>query len=68
MRAAPNGALNLSTLDGWWDEVWAAREATLAGMHSRRASDSTSPIGWAIGKGETYDDSGYQDQAEAEAL
>src|SRR5262249_39790132 len=22
MKAAANGALNLSTLDGWWDEAW----------------------------------------------
>ena len=22
MKAGINGALNLSTLDGWWDEVW----------------------------------------------
>ncbi len=22
MKAAANGVLNLSTLDGWWDEVW----------------------------------------------
>jgi starch phosphorylase len=55
MKAAANGALNLSTLDGWWDEVW---------------KDPTHPstIGWAIGKGETYGDVRYQDQVEAEAL
>ena len=22
MKAAANGVLNLSMLDGWWDEVW----------------------------------------------
>ena len=56
MKAAANGALNLSTLDGWWDEVWRA---------PRPASES---IGWAIGNGEPYSDPDYQDQMEAEAL
>ncbi|MCL5743406.1 MAG: alpha-glucan family phosphorylase, partial [Acidobacteria bacterium] len=54
MKAAANGALNLSTLDGWWDEAW--RES------------GTSLIGWAIGHGEEYEDRSYQDQVEAEAL
>jgi starch phosphorylase len=55
MKAAANGALNLSTLDGWWDEVW---------------NDPFRPagIGWSIGKGETYDNPEYQDQVEADAL
>ena len=66
MKAAANGALNLSTLDGWWDEVW--REQALGGTRFRRASDAPSSIGWAIGKGETYDNPDYQDQVEAEAL
>jgi starch phosphorylase len=55
MKAAANGALNLSTLDGWFDEVWAAP----ANPHT---------IGWAIGKGEAYSDPAYQDQVESEAL
>ncbi|HWR49560.1 MAG TPA: alpha-glucan family phosphorylase [Bryobacteraceae bacterium] len=55
MKAAANGALNLSTLDGWWDEVW-------------RQPGRPEGIGWAIGKGEDYDDAAYQDQVEAEAL
>ncbi len=55
MKAAANGALNLSTLDGWWDEAW-------------RQPGRPDGIGWAIGKGEDYDDAGYQDQVEAEAL
>ena len=55
MKAAANGVLNLSTLDGWWDEVW-------------RSPDYPVGIGWAIGKGETYEDLKYQDQVEAEAL
>ena len=56
MKAAANGALNLSTLDGWWDEAWRA---------PRPASES---IGWAIGNGEPYSDPGQQDQMESEAL
>jgi len=55
MKAAANGALNLSSLDGWWDEVW-----------HNPANPRT--IGWAIGRGETYADPGYADQVEAEAL
>ena len=56
MKAAANGALNLSTLDGWWDEAW-----------SMGASADIRP-GWAIGQGESYDNRDYQDQIEAEAL
>jgi starch phosphorylase len=39
MKAAANGALNVSVLDGWWAEAW----ATTAG-----------DVGWAIGRGEEY--------------
>ena len=56
MKAAANGALNLSTLDGWWAEAW------------EEAGQRSIPIGWAIGRGETYDNADYQDQVEAEAL
>ena len=56
MKAAANGVLNLSTLDGWWDEAW------------RSIRPEEEPIGWAIGHGENYDDHAYQDQVEAEAL
>ena len=55
MKAAANGVLNLSTLDGWWDEVW-------------NDPANSNKIGWAIGKGESYTDPAYQDQVEAEAL
>ena len=55
MKAAANGALNLSTLDGWWDEVW-------------RDPNRPTGIGWAIGSGEDYEDHNYQDQVEAESL
>jgi len=50
MKAAANGVLNLSILDGWWDEAYQPE------------------VGWAIGRGESYDDRDYQDQVEAEAL
>ncbi len=56
MKAAANGVLNLSTLDGWWDEAWAD------------AGEEGPFIGWAIGRGETYESDQQQDAAEAEAL
>ncbi len=68
MKAAANGALNLSTLDGWWDEVWQDSVESDGFGWSRRASDRALGLGWAIGKGETYSDPNYQDQVEAEAF
>lgn len=68
MKAAANGVLNLSTLDGWWDEVWRAREGEHATLEWWRPSDRATAIGWAIGKGETYEGSASQDPVEAEAL
>ncbi len=50
MKAAMNGVINVSVLDGWYDE----------------AHDSS--VGWAIGKGESYDDSKVQDAIESRAL
>ncbi|MBN2739153.1 MAG: alpha-glucan family phosphorylase [Spirochaetales bacterium] len=50
MKAAMNGVMNLSILDGWWDEAY--------------SSDS----GWAIGRGEEYDDHRLQDEIESKAL
>lgn len=50
MKATANGVLNLSTLDGWWDEAYQPE------------------AGWAIGRGESYDDAKYQWDVEAEAL
>jgi glycogen phosphorylase len=50
MKAAINGVLNLSVLDGWWCE----------GYHPSR--------GWRIGSGEEYNDAGYQDAVESQAL
>ncbi len=56
MKALANGAINVSTLDGWWDEAYVPSEE---GNHS---------VGWAIGRGELYADREYQDQVEADAL
>jgi starch phosphorylase len=56
MKALANGVINVSTLDGWWDEAWSMGQA------------SEGDIGWAIGGGEHYDDPYQQDQSEAEAL
>ena len=50
MKAAFNGVLNLSVLDGWWDEAY------------------DPDLGWAIGKGEEYQDLDYQDEVEANAI
>jgi starch phosphorylase len=50
MKVVANGGLNLSILDGWWDEAY------------------THDVGWAIGHGEEYTDTAYQDQLEANAL
>jgi starch phosphorylase len=52
MKAAANGALNVSVLDGWWAEAW---------------RDHGSSVGWAIGRGEEYPDASG-DRVEAEAL
>lgn len=56
MKAQANGVINVSTLDGWWDEAW-----SLGTAYKR-------DVGWAIGKGEAYEDSAYQNQVEADAL
>lgn len=56
MKAAANGVLNASTLDGWWDEAWHGSEKT--GRF----------IGWAIGRGEDFGSEDEQDQIESEAL
>jgi starch phosphorylase len=52
MKALFNGVIQFSTLDGWWDEAW----------------KSDNSLGWAIGKGEDYDDYDYQDQVELQTL
>jgi starch phosphorylase len=56
MKALANGVLNLSTLDGWWDQVnW-------------MLGPDAHGVGWTIGRGELYENLDYQDQVEAEAL
>jgi starch phosphorylase len=50
MKAAMNGVLNMSTLDGWWCEGYRPEG------------------GWAVGAGEIYDDPGYQDMVESQAI
>lgn len=50
MKVVPNGALNISVLDGWWDEGY------------------NGDNGWAIGKGEEYEDLNYQDEVESFSL
>ena len=50
MKAAVNGVLNVSVLDGWWAEGYQPE------------------AGWAIGRGEEYQDLEYQDEVEANAL
>ncbi|MGA2449554.1 MAG: alpha-glucan family phosphorylase [Polyangiaceae bacterium] len=52
MKAAANGALNLSVLDGWFAEAW---------------RDHGADIGWAIGRGEEYSEASG-DAREAELL
>lgn len=50
MKAAANGAINMSTLDGWWDEAFQPH------------------AGWAIGRGEVYEDLNYQNDIESKAI
>lgn len=52
MKAAVNGVLNCSILDGWWVEGYALDPNA----------------GWAIGHGETYPDPNYQDYIESQSL
>jgi starch phosphorylase len=52
MKAAANGAINLSVLDGWFAEAW---------------RDHGWEVGWAIGRGEEYADASG-DAREAELL
>jgi starch phosphorylase len=50
MKAAVNGVLNCSILDGWWVEGYSP------------------DTGWAIGRGEEYNDPATQDMVESQAL
>ncbi|MGD1091103.1 MAG: alpha-glucan family phosphorylase [Bryobacteraceae bacterium] len=57
MKAAANGVMNVSTLDGWWAEAWGPD------IHGGPLSP-----GWAIGRGEIFENRDYQDQVEADAF
>lgn len=57
MKAAMNGCLNLSILDGWWDEA-VAELAPLA----------DAGFGWVIGDDRVLDDRAAQDARDADAL
>ncbi len=57
MKAAANGVMNLSTLDGWWAEAW------VSDIQGVRLSP-----GWAIGRGETFENRENQDDIEAAAF
>lgn len=50
MKAAVNGVINVSVLDGWWNEAYNPN------------------VGWAIGWGEEYEDTNYQDEIESQTL
>jgi glycogen phosphorylase len=55
MKAAANGALNLSVADGWWAEAWTDH------------NELDAPIGWCIEESAAPSD-GEQDRADAERL
>jgi starch phosphorylase len=55
MKASANGVINLSVLDGWWDEGW----------DGHNGNDGN---GWAIGGRETNPDERAQDQADSQDL
>jgi starch phosphorylase len=52
MKAAANGIMNCSILDGWWVEGY----------------DIDHNVGFAIGRGEQYSDANYQDSLESQSL
>ncbi|CAN5556314.1 glycosyltransferase family 1 protein [soil metagenome] len=53
MKAAANGVLNFSILDGWWAEAW------------ETAQERGERIGWSIDPGHEYQDQCEQDAADA---
>jgi starch phosphorylase len=57
MKAAMNGALNLSVLDGWWDEAVSDQ-----GPHAEAG------IGWSIGDRTPIADAAERDDEDARAL
>ena len=53
MKAAANGVINFSILDGWWAEAW------------DMAQERGEPIGWSIDPGHAYEDDAERDAADA---
>jgi starch phosphorylase len=62
MKSVFNGGLQLSVLDGWWAEAYAAAGDTPSGAHGEVADN-----GWAI-DGEVDGDHGAQDERHAASL
>ena len=56
MKAGMNGALNFSTIDGWWDEA------------TQDADPTAAPIGFSIGTDRDYEDEALQDELDAESF
>jgi starch phosphorylase len=56
MKAGMNGALNFSTIDGWWDEA------------TRDADPAAAPIGFSIGTDLDYLDEASQDAFDAASI
>jgi starch phosphorylase len=56
MKAAMNGVVNVSVLDGWWEEAWDARDR-----------ERPAP-GWAISEGAHYRTDKEADHGDAESL
>jgi starch phosphorylase len=52
MKAMANGVLHFSTIDGWWAEAYTPDNA----------------VGFAVGRGEEYEDTDYQDFVECQTL
>jgi starch phosphorylase len=67
MKAGISGALNFSTVDGWWDEVWRepAPGRTNDGVDGSAANPS---IGWAIGSRAPFASVEEQDVVDAASL
>jgi starch phosphorylase len=68
MKAVANGVLNVSTLDGWWDEAWQHFRTPDLDLSRPYHRQPEIHFGWAIGRGEVYEDNELQDEVEATAL
>ena len=56
MKAGMNGALNFSTIDGWWDEA------------TQDADSRAAPIGFSIGSDLEFEDETSQDEFDAASI